>query len=63
MGYTVMWMRGPMSMGTEEFDDLDAATDHAKEQLPQMQSRFGATAVKVVDATGNPHFLKSISRT
>lgn len=63
MGFTVMWMRGPLSMGTEEFDDLESATDHAKNQLEQMQSRFGATAVKVVDETGSPHFLKSISRT
>jgi hypothetical protein len=62
MAFTVMWMRGPLSMGSQEFDDLEAATEHAKEQLPQMQSRFGATAVKVVDETGNPHFLKAISR-
>jgi hypothetical protein len=63
MVFTVMWMRGPLSMGSKEFDDLDSATAHAKEELPQMQSRFGATAVKVVDQDGNPHFLKAISRT
>ena len=62
MTFTLMWMRGPLSMGTEEFPDLESATEHARDQLPQMQSRFGATAVKVVDADGNPHFLKSISR-
>ena len=50
-------------MGSKNFDDLDAATEHAKEELPQMQSRFGATAVKIVDESGNPHFLKAISRT
>jgi hypothetical protein len=49
-------------MGTEEFPDLESATEHAKDQLPQMQSRFGATAVKVIDEAGTPHFLKSISR-
>ena len=63
MTFTVMWMRGPLSMGSKEFDELDAATEHAKEELPQMQSRFGATAVKIVDEAGNPHFLKAISRT
>ena len=57
-----MWMRGPLSMGIEEFDDLETATKQANEQLPQMQSRFGATAVKIVDEKGVPHFLKSISR-
>ena len=62
MAFTLMWMRGPLSMGTEEFADLKTATEYATEQLPQMQSRFGATAVKVVDDAGNPHFLKSISR-
>ena len=62
MTYTLMWMRGPLTMGSEAFDELDAATRHAEEMMPQMQSRFGATAVKIVDAAGTPHYLKSISR-
>ena len=62
MGFTLMWMRGPLTMGSEQFADLDAATAHATEMMTQMQTRFGATAVKVVDRQGVPHFLKSISR-
>ncbi len=62
MGFTLMWMRGPLAMGSEEFDDLEAAASHANEMMEQMQTRFGATAVKIVDETGVPHFLKSISR-
>jgi hypothetical protein len=63
MSYKVMWMRGPLAMGSESFDDLGAATRYAGDQLPEMQSRFGATAVKVVDGLGMPHFLRSLSRT
>ena len=63
MAFKVMWMRGPLSMGTEDFADLRAATDHAKDELSRMQTSFGATAVKVVDEAGKPHFLKAISRT
>lgn len=62
MGFTLMWMRGPLTMGSEAFDDLEAATRHADEMMAQMQGRFGATAVKIVDEKGVPHFLKSISR-
>jgi hypothetical protein len=62
MGFILIWMRGSISIGTEEFDDLEAAAAHGNDQLTQMQSRFGATAVKVIDEAGNPHFLKSISR-
>ena len=62
MSFKVMWMRGPLTMGSEGFDDLEAATVHAGDQLPEMQSRFGATAVKIVDSLGNPHFLRSLSR-
>ncbi len=58
-----MWMRGPLTMGTEAFDDLAAATTYATDQLADMQSRFQATAVKVVDEAGTPHFLRSLSRT
>jgi hypothetical protein len=63
MSFKVMWMKGPLTMGSEAFDDLDAATRHATDQLPDMQSRFGATAVKIVDTLGTPHFLRSLSRT
>ena len=62
MAFTVVWLRGPLTMGTEAFEDLEGATRHAEDQMPQMQSRFGATAVKVVDDSGTPHFLKAISR-
>ena len=57
-----MWMRGPMTMGSEEFADLESAAAHAADMMAQMQTRFGATAVKIVDEKGVPHFLKSISR-
>jgi hypothetical protein len=63
MGFKVMWMRGPLTMGTEAFDDLPSATAYASDHLPDMQTRFCATAVKVVDETGTPHFLRSLSRT
>jgi hypothetical protein len=43
--------------------DVEAATRHATDQPPDMQSRFGATAVKIVDTLGTPHFLRSLSRT
>ena len=62
MGFTLMWMRGPLAMGSEAFGDLEAATRHANDMMEQMQTRFGATAVKIVDEKGVPHFLKSISR-
>jgi hypothetical protein len=63
MSFKVMWMRGPLTMGSEGFDDLGAASRYAADRLPEMQSRFGATAVKIVDAVGTPHFLRSLSRT
>jgi hypothetical protein len=62
MSFKVMWMRGPLTMGSEAFDELEAATRHAGACFQDMQSRFGATAVKVVDGTGTPHFLRSLSR-
>jgi hypothetical protein len=62
MAYTVVWMRGPMAMGTEAFEELDTAVAHAQEMIDQMQNRFGATSVKIVDAEGTAHFLRSISR-
>ncbi|HEX8573760.1 MAG TPA: hypothetical protein VF759_13530 [Allosphingosinicella sp.] len=55
-------MRGPLTMGSEAFDDLAVATGYATDQLGEMQSRFGATAVKIVDDSGTPHFLRSLSR-
>lgn len=58
-----MWMRGPLTRGSEAFEDLGAATRYATDQLPDMQSRFGATAVKIVDGLGIPLFLRSPSRT
>ena len=63
MSFKVMWMRGPLAMGSESFDDLGVATRYATDHLPEMQTRFGATAVKVVDGLGMPHFLRSLSRT
>ena len=63
MGFKVLWMRGPLTMGTEAFSDLSAATAYATDHLEDMQSRFHATAVKVVDEAGTPHFLRSLSRT
>jgi hypothetical protein len=62
MSFKVMWMRGPLTMGSEAFDDLEGATDYATQHIAEMQSRFGATAVKVVDDIGVPHFLRSLSR-
>jgi hypothetical protein len=63
MSFKVMWMRGPLAMGCEPFDDLSAASAYAGERLLEMQGRYGATAVKIVDAAGTPHFLRSLSRT
>lgn len=62
MAFTIVWLKGPLSIGTENFDELASATRHADERMPQMQARYGATAVKIVDETGTPHFLKAISR-
>lgn len=62
MAFTVVWLRGPSVIGSEDFDELARATEHADGQLTQMQTRFGATAVKVVDGEGVPHFLRAISR-
>jgi hypothetical protein len=50
-------------MGTEAFEDLSDAITYATDHLEDMQSRFRATAVKVVDEAGTPHFLRSLSRT
>jgi hypothetical protein len=50
-------------MGTEAFEDIPSATSYASDHLADMQSRFCATAVKVVDEAGTPHFLRSLSRT
>jgi hypothetical protein len=62
MAFTVIWMRGPHAMGTKTFDELAVATGYAVDNLGQVQSHFGATAVKIVDDAGAPHFLKSLSR-
>ena len=63
MTFQVMWMRGPLTMGSEAFDELTVATAYATDHLAEMQNRFNATAVKVVDEKGTPHFLRSLSRT
>jgi hypothetical protein len=62
MAFTVIWMKGPLVIGSKHFDALTEATGHAEDQLPSMQQAFGATAVKVVDEAGTPHFLKSTGR-
>jgi hypothetical protein len=62
MTFMVVWMRGQVAIGTEALANLEAAIEHTMDQLPQMQKRFGATAVKVVDESGKPQFLKAISR-
>ena len=62
MSFTVVWLKGPLVIGSKSFEELAVATDHAEDQLDQMQSRFGSTAVKVVDDDGSPHYLKSLSR-
>ncbi len=62
MAFTLIWMRGPIAMGTESFEELDRAVDHAQEMIDQMHNRFGATSVKIVDDEGTAHFLRSISR-
>ncbi|MDB5692352.1 MAG: hypothetical protein JWO81_1415 [Alphaproteobacteria bacterium] len=62
MAFTVIWMRGPQAMGTKRFEDLALATGYAVDNLGQVRSHFGATAVKVIDDAGAPHFLKAISR-
>ena len=62
MAFTIVWLKGPLTMGTENFDDLKRATEYAEDRMPQMRTRFGATAVKIVDEVGTPHYLKAISR-
>jgi hypothetical protein len=62
MAFTVIWMRGPQAMGTKRFDELALATGYAVDNLRDVQANFGATAVKIIDDKGRPHFLKSISR-
>lgn len=62
MTFKVLWMKGPLTVGGEAFEDLDGATRYALEHIQEMQSRFGATAVKVIDDVGAPHFLRSLSR-
>jgi hypothetical protein len=62
MAFTIVWMKGPLVMGTNAFDSLDEATRSAQSEMPEMQRQFGATAVKVVDESGNPCFLRAISR-
>ena len=61
MGFTVVWMRGPQTMGAKRFEELAPATDYAVDNLRDVRTNFGATAVKIVDDDGQPHFLKSIS--
>ena len=61
MAFTVVWMRGPQRMATKRFEELAPATDYAVDNLRDIQTNFGATAVKIVDDEGHPHFLKSIS--
>jgi hypothetical protein len=62
MAYTVIWLRGPLPLGTKTFDDLAEASTYAEDNLSDVQAQFGATAVKIVDDEGTPHYLKSISR-
>lgn len=62
MAFTVIWMRGAQAMGSKHFDDLSVATGYALDNLRDVQSQFGATAVKIVDEKGAPQFLKAISR-
>ena len=62
MTFTVIWMRGPQPMGSKRFEDLALATGYAVDNLRDVQANFGATAVKVVDESGAPQFLKAISR-
>ena len=60
MAYNIVWLRGSFTLGTEEFELLDSAIGRAREGLPDMNARFQATAVKVVDEKGSPHFLESV---
>jgi hypothetical protein len=62
MAFTIVWMKGPLVMGTRAVDSLDEATRSAQDEMPDMQRQFGATSVKVVDESGNPCFLRAISR-
>ena len=62
MAFTVIWMRGAQPMGSKHFDDLAVATGYALDNLRDVQTQFGATAVKVIDERGHPQFLKAISR-
>ena len=62
MAYTVIWMRGPTAVASKTFDDLPEATAYAEDNLPDIRTRFGANAVRIVDERGTPHYLKSVGR-
>ena len=62
MTFKLVWMKGPLVLGNMPFDACDEAVRHAEEQLPEMQTNFGITAVKIVDERGKPVFLKATSR-
>ena len=62
MAFTVIWMRGPQTLGAKRFDELAPATAYAVDNLRDIHANFGATAVKIIDDEGCPHFLKAISQ-
>lgn len=62
MQFNLVWMRAGNVVASECFEELTEATRYANESLADVQVRFGATAVKVVDFDGRPLFLKAISR-
>ena len=45
MAFKVVWMKGPLVLGNMAFEELAAAIRHAEDQLPEMQTNFGITAL------------------
>jgi hypothetical protein len=62
MSFKVVWMKGPLVLGNMAFEALTEAVRHAEDQLVEMQTNFGITAVKIVDEKGIPVYLKATSR-
>ena len=62
MVYTLVWLKGPNPIGTEDFEQLSAAKDRAISFLRDMNRRFGATSVKVTDDSGSAVYLETIRR-
>lgn len=60
MTYNLVWLKSSTPIGTEDFDQLSLAKYRAMSFLRQMNTRFGATGVKVTDESGAPLYLETV---